>query len=89
MRTHRTTAVLAIAVVCNSICLAAGEPKRVDDSILRQTFDFSGARSPQPQLFDMETRVITYVAGRKAREHGHPEAPAQMHARPRDGQGRG
>jgi len=61
MRTPRTTTALAIAMICNSICLAAGEPKRMDDSILRQTFDFAGARSPQPQLFDMETVVITYA----------------------------
>jgi len=33
----------------------------MDDSILRQTFDFAGARAPQPQLFDMETVVITYA----------------------------
>jgi hypothetical protein len=60
MRTHRTLTMLMIAV-CGSLSLAAGEPKRMDDSILRQTFDFTGARSPQPQLFDMETRVITYA----------------------------
>jgi len=60
MRTHGTVSLLAIAIVCNSICLA-GQPKRPDDSILRQTFDFAGARSPQPQLFDMETVVITYA----------------------------
>jgi hypothetical protein len=61
MRTHRIETVLMIAMVCNSVSLAAGEPKRMDDSILRQTFDFAGARSPQPQLFDMETVVITYA----------------------------
>lgn len=61
MGTHGTTALLAIAMICNSICLAAGEPKHADDSILRQTFDLAAARSPQPQLFDMETRVITYA----------------------------
>jgi len=61
MRTHRTVTVLAIAMICNSVCLAAGESKRMDDSILRQTFDFAGARSPQPQLFEMETTVITYA----------------------------
>jgi len=61
MRTHGITAALTIAMICNSISLAAGESKRMDDSILRQTFDFAGARSPQPQLFDMETIVITYA----------------------------
>lgn len=61
MRTQRTVTVLAIAMICNSICLAAGEPKRMDDSILRQTFDFAAVRSAQPQLFDMETVVITYA----------------------------
>ncbi len=61
MRTHRITTALAIAMICSSISLAAGESKRMDDSILRQTFDFAGARSPQPQLFDMETVVITYA----------------------------
>jgi len=60
MRTHRTVAVLAIVTIMNSIS-PAGEPKRMDDSILRQTFDLAGARSPQPQLFDMETVVITYA----------------------------
>jgi hypothetical protein len=52
---------LAIVVIGNSLVLAAGESKRMDDSILRQTFDFAGARSPQPQLFDMETVVISYA----------------------------
>jgi len=61
MRTHRVTTALAIAMICSSISFAAGESKRADDSILRQTFDFSAPRSPQPQAFDMETRVITYA----------------------------
>jgi hypothetical protein len=61
MRTHRTVAVLAIAMICNLVCLAAGESKRPDDSILRQTFDFAAPRAPQPQSFDMETVVITYA----------------------------
>jgi len=61
MRTHIVTTVSAIAMICSSISFAAGEPKRADDSILRQAFDFAAARSPQPQSFDMETRVITYA----------------------------
>jgi hypothetical protein len=61
MRTHRTVTMLATVVICNTISLAAGESKRMDDSILRQAFDFAGLRSPQPQLFDMETVVITYA----------------------------
>jgi hypothetical protein len=61
MRTHKTIKMLAIAVICSSVSFAAGEPKRMDDSILRQAFDFSAPRSPQPQVFDMETRVITYA----------------------------
>ncbi len=60
MKTHRTLTMLTLTAVCSSISLAAGESKRMDDSILRQTFDFAGARSPQPQLFDMETVVISY-----------------------------
>jgi hypothetical protein len=61
MRTHGTTALLTIATICNSICLAAAEPKQMDDSILRQTFDLAAPRSVQPQVFDMETVVITYA----------------------------
>ena len=61
MRTHRTTAVLAIAMIYNPVFLAAGEPKRMDDSILRQAFDFAAPRTPEPQWFDMETVVITYA----------------------------
>ena len=60
MRTHRTTTLLAITAVLNSTLLA-GQSKPLDDSILRQTFDFTVARSPQPQRFDMETVVLTYA----------------------------
>ena len=60
MRTHRTTTLLAITAVLNSTLLA-GQSKRPDDSILRQTFDFGVARAPAPQLFDMETVVLTYA----------------------------
>ena len=60
MKTHRSTTLLAIMMALNSTMLA-GQSKPMDDSILRQTFDFAGARSPQPQLFDMETVVITYA----------------------------
>ena len=55
MRTHATTTLMAITMLCNTVTLAA------DDSILREPFDFTVARSPQPQLFDMETVVITYA----------------------------
>jgi hypothetical protein len=48
-------------MICNSICAAANEPKRMDDSILRQTFDLADARSAQVQLFEMETQVLTYA----------------------------
>ena len=61
MRMHRIVSALAIVVICSSISLTAGEPKGGDDSILRQTFDLGAKRSPQPQAFDMETRVITYA----------------------------
>jgi len=61
MRTHKTVTMSVIAVICSSVSLAAGESKRMDDSILRQAFDFSAPRSAQPQAFDMETRVITYA----------------------------
>jgi len=60
MRMHRTVAALTMMMICSSIS-AAGESKRLDDSILRQTFDFTVARAPQPQLFDMETVVLTYA----------------------------
>jgi len=60
MKTQETVAALAIVMIWNSVSVA-GEPKRPDDSILRQTFDFTVARSPAPQLFDMETVVLTYA----------------------------
>jgi len=61
MRTHTITTTLALAILCHSLSLAAGEPKRGDDSLLRRTFDFAAARTPEPQAFEMETRVITYA----------------------------
>lgn len=61
MRTHGIGLVVAWALICNAICLEAGQSKRPDDSILRQTFDLAGPRSAQVQVFDMETRVITYA----------------------------
>ena len=60
MKTHRMATTLALAIICNPISLTAGEPKRIDDSILRQTFDFAAPRSRDVQSFEMETRVITY-----------------------------
>jgi len=61
MRTHGILSAIAIAMICNAISLGTNEPKRTDDSILRQTFDLAGPRSAQVQVFDMETRVITYA----------------------------
>lgn len=61
MRTHRIPTIVTLATICTSICLGAGEPKRVDDSILRQTFDLAAPRSRDPQTFEMETRIVTYA----------------------------
>ena len=61
MRAHRILPVVILALTGSTICLAAGQSKRPDDSILRQTFDLAGPRSVQVQVFDMETRVITYA----------------------------
>jgi hypothetical protein len=61
MRTHRILPAVALALICNSICLGASEQKRADDSILRQTFNLGAPRSAQAQSFEMETRVITYA----------------------------
>ena len=61
MRTHRILPVVALAMICNSICPGASEPKHLDESILRQTFDLAGPRSVQVQVFEMETRVFTYA----------------------------
>ncbi len=61
MSTHRIRTTVALAMICNSICAAAGEPRRMDDSILRGTFDLAAPRSRDPQTFEMETRVITYA----------------------------
>jgi hypothetical protein len=61
MRMHRTLPVIALAAVCNMACLGASEPKHLDDSLLRRTFDLAGPRSAQVQFFEMETRVLTYA----------------------------
>lgn len=61
MRTHRSLTVVTLTMICTSICPAADTPKRVDDSILRRTFDLAGPRSRDPQLYEMETRVLTYA----------------------------
>jgi len=61
MRTHRILPVVALAMICNSICPGAREPKRMDDSILRRTFDLAAPRSRDPQAYEMETVVITYA----------------------------
>jgi hypothetical protein len=61
MRMHRTLPAATLFLIAGAICLAAEESKRPDDSILRQTFDLTGPRSAQVQVFDMETRVITYA----------------------------
>jgi len=61
MNTHRVLPVIVLALLGCTVCLEAGETRRLDDSILRQTFDLAGPRSAQEQVFDMETRVITYA----------------------------
>lgn len=61
MRTHKTLLTVTLAMICTSIPSAAGEAKRPDDSILRQTFDLAAPRSRDPQTFEMETRVLTYA----------------------------
>ncbi len=61
MRTHRILLVVTLALIGSTICLAAEQPKRLDDSILRQTFGLAGPRSAQVQIFDMETCVVTYA----------------------------
>ena len=87
MRTH-TILTMTLAMMYTSICSAAGEPKRPDDSILRQTFDLAAPRSRDPQSFEMETRVTHVRPGRQTRQHGRPEAPAQVHPGPGREQGR-
>ncbi len=61
MRTHNIPTIMALAMTCLSIRPAAGAPKRVEDSILRQTFDLAAPRSRDPQVYEMETRVLTYA----------------------------
>jgi hypothetical protein len=61
MRTHRILLVLTLAAICPPVGSGAGEPKRLDDSILRGPFDLAGPRSARVQVFDMETRVLTYA----------------------------
>jgi len=61
MRTHATTATLALAIICSSISPAVGETTRTSDAILRQTFDFAAPRARDAQSYEMETRVITYA----------------------------
>ncbi len=61
MRTHRILPVVTLVLIGTTVCLGAGESKRPDDPILRQTFDLAGVRSAQVQSFEMETRVITYA----------------------------
>jgi len=61
MGTHKILLVATLALMSSSICSAAGEPKRMDDSILRRTFDLAAKRTPQPQAFEMESRMITYA----------------------------
>ncbi len=61
MNTHRILPVVTWILLGSPICLMAGESKRPDDSILRQTFDLASPRSAQVQVFEMETRVFTYA----------------------------
>jgi len=61
MRTHGILTVAGLVMICSSIGAGAGEAKRTDASILRQTFDLAAKRTPQPQAFEMESRMITYA----------------------------
>ncbi len=61
MNTYRVLPVVALILLGSPICLMAGESRRLDDSILRQTFDLAGPRAAQVPVVDMETRVITYA----------------------------
>lgn len=61
MRTLTIVPIVALALICNSLSMGAGEPKPRDDALLHRTFDLAGPHSAQAQLFEMETRVITYA----------------------------
>jgi hypothetical protein len=61
MKTNRILLTVALAMICHPLGLGAGEPKRMDDSLLPRTFDLAGPRSAQVQFYEMETRVITYA----------------------------
>lgn len=61
MRTHATLLIVTLALIYSPVCLRAEEPKRPNDALLRQTFDLAGPRAAQAQVFEMETRVITYA----------------------------
>ena len=57
MRTHTILPIVALAMICNSICPGASEPKRTNDSILRQTFDLAGtALAAAAELRDGDRR---------------------------------
>jgi hypothetical protein len=61
MEAHRMTAMLALAIIGNSLSPAGGASKPAGDALLRQTFDFAAPRTRDVQAFEMETRVITYA----------------------------
>src|SRR5512137_2458025 len=61
MRMHRMLSVVTLVLLCHAPGARANEPKRPDDALLRRTFDLAGPRSAQAQVFDMETRVVTYA----------------------------
>lgn len=61
MRTYKVLPVVVLIALGTAIGAGAGEPKRLDDSLLRRTFDLAGPRTAQAQSYEMETRVITYA----------------------------
>jgi hypothetical protein len=61
MRTHNPAPVVILVLMGSTICPGAGEANPMGGSLLRQTFDLAGPRSAQVQVFEMETRVLTYA----------------------------
>ena len=61
MKTYRRSVVLAATVVVYLLVVPAVEPLYAADALLRQTFDFSAPRTRDVQVFEIETRVITYA----------------------------
>lgn len=61
MKPISISTIVTLATLCSSLCSGADDAKRPDDSILRRTFDLAAPRSSEPQMFEMETRVLTYA----------------------------